>query len=243
MTLAVVDNGLTPAERQAAARDAYRASVEAGHPLTGADLGRQFGRTGRWGRTQISKARAEVAASTNGNEQRISRDIGPEPRDAFNPSDLGTHRPPGQCTDARNGHHDATTAAISPPRPPAEPPGDGPDGTWLDSAITLAVALVAAAASYGHMLDVALVAGEPLWIARAFPITVDGLVLAALRRGPNGRHWLALAAAVSIAANILAQYPDHAAAAGPIVSAWPPLALYGTHRLLHNRRGVDRPSR
>jgi hypothetical protein len=93
------------------------------------------------------------------------------------------------------------------------------------------------------MLDVALVAGEPLWIARAFPITVDGLALAALRRGPDGRRWLALAAAVSIAANILAHYPHHAAAAGPIVSAWPPLALYGTHRLLDGSRHADRPSR
>jgi hypothetical protein len=41
------------------------------------------------------------------------------------------------------------------------------------------------------MLDVALVAGEPLWIARAFPITIDGLVLAAIRRGPAGRRSLA----------------------------------------------------
>jgi hypothetical protein len=35
-------------------------------------------------------------------------------------------------------------------------------------------------------------AGEPLWLARAFPVTVDGLVLAALRRGPQGRWWLRL---------------------------------------------------
>jgi hypothetical protein len=110
-----------------------------------------------------------------------------------------------------------------------------------DVAVTLVVALVAGAASYGHMLDVALIAGEPLWIARAFPITVDGLVLAAIRRGPAGRRWLALAAAVSVAANVLAQYPHHAAAAGPIVSAWPPLALYGTHCLLHTARAGVTP--
>jgi hypothetical protein len=36
----------TPAERQAAARDAYRAS---GYRLSGAELGRRFGRSGRWG--------------------------------------------------------------------------------------------------------------------------------------------------------------------------------------------------
>jgi hypothetical protein len=96
----------------------------------------------------------------------------------------------------------------------------------------LLVATVAAAASYGHMLEVALSAGEPLWIARAFPITVDGLVVAALRRGEAGRQWLALAVAISVAANVLAQFPEHAETIGPAVSAWPPLALYGTHRLL-----------
>jgi hypothetical protein len=89
------------------------------------------------------------------------------------------------------------------------------------------------------MLEVAQLAGEHLWIARAFPITVDGLVLAALRQGDRGRAWLALGAAVSIAANVLAQFPDQAAIAGPIVSAWPPLALYGTHRLLHTRPFAD----
>ena len=104
---------------------------------------------------------------------------------------------------------------------------------WQDSLITLTVAVVAAAASYGHMFEVALLAGEPMWIARAFPITVDGLVLASLRRGPQGRWWLRLGVAVSVAANVLSRYPDLAHEAGPIVSAWPPLALYGTHRLLH----------
>jgi hypothetical protein len=47
---------------------------------------------------------------------------------------------------------------------------------------------------------------------------------------------LALGIAVSVAANMLARYPDLAATAGPVVSAWPPLALFGTHRLLQARR-------
>lgn len=115
-----------------------------------------------------------------------------------------------------------------------------PRRTWQDTAITLVVALVAAAASYGHMLDVALMAGEPVWIARLFPVTVDGLVLAALRRGEHGRRGLALGVAVSIAANVLAQFPDVAATAGPVASAWPPLALYGTHRLSVRVRSVSR---
>jgi hypothetical protein len=235
VTLAAVDDGLTPADRQAAARRAYGASVEAGRPLTGADLGRQFGRTARWGRMQISKARAELNGHDyspdhrNGTERPISRE--PDRSDRDPPPVI--REPAGARAHAErlggrlNGHH------------PSGYDGEASRRPWLDTAITLIVAVVAAAASYGHMLDVALLAGEPLWIARAFPITVDGLVLAALRRGVDGRRWLALGAAVSIAANVLAQFPEQAAAAGPIVSAWPPLALYGTHRLLH---GCRRPT-
>jgi hypothetical protein len=107
---------------------------------------------------------------------------------------------------------------------------------WLDTTVVLVVALVAAAASYGHMLDVALTAGEPVWIARAWPITVDGLAIAALRRGEQGRRWLLLALTVSVASNVLAKYPEAVVDVAPAVSAWPPLALYGTHRLLHGRR-------
>ena len=94
---------------------------------------------------------------------------------------------------------------------------------------------MAAAASYGHMYEVASLAGEPTWIARAWPITVDGLALAALRRGEQGRPWLILGLAVSVAANVVAQYPELAVAAAPAISAFPPLALYGTHRLLHTK--------
>jgi hypothetical protein len=38
---------------------------------------------------------------------------------------------------------------------------------------------------------------------------------------------------------VSAQYPDLAHAAGPVVAAWPPIALYGTHRLLHNSQHHD----
>jgi Protein of unknown function (DUF2637) len=205
----------TAAARQAAARAAYVASVAAGQPLTGAALGRQFDRTARWGRMQISKARTESGTPTNDPVQ--SRLIASVSRNRTDPS------PPSTVAPTDDLGRDLTR-------------DDSPHRSWLDNAITLAVALVAAAASYGHMLEVAQLAGEHLWIARAFPITVDGLVLAALRQGDRGRAWLALGAAVSIAANVLAQFPDQATLAGPIVSAWPPLALYGTHRLLHTHR-------
>jgi hypothetical protein len=146
---------------------------------------------------------------------------------------------------ARNGCRPAATVAepaATPPPPAAivaaalpDVPVRQPARHWGDTLTVLVVALVAAAASYGHMLEVASMAGEPLWLARAFPITVDGLAVAALRRGDEGRRWLALALVVSVAGNVLAQFPEAAATAGPVVSAWPPLALYGTHRLLHGR--------
>lgn len=112
-------------------------------------------------------------------------------------------------------------------------PTDPRSSSWLDSGVTLVVAVVAAAASYGHMLHVAHLAGEPLWIARAWPITVDGLAIAALRRGERGRPWLLLALAVSIASNVLAGYPEMVDTIAPAVKAWPPLALFGCHVLLH----------
>lgn len=143
----------------------------------------------------------------------------------------------GVIEQARQSQQAATVAEPEPAPPPAaatvEP--EAPGRHWADTTNVLLVALVAAAASYGHMLEVALLGGEPLWLARAFPITVDGLALAALRRGEEGRGWLALALVVSVAGNVLSQFPEAAATAGPIVSAWPPLALYGTHRLLHGR--------
>lgn len=40
--------------------------------------------------------------------------------------------------------------------------------------------------------------------------------------GRAGRWWHALGIAVSVAANMLARYPDLVATAGPVVSAWPP---------------------
>ena len=166
-------------ERHAAAA-AYLASADAGVPLTGLQLGEQFGYSERWGRQIIAGTReVEVAA--------------------------------------------APSAAAPPPT----------KRSWIDTGVTLVVALVAALASYGHMNHVAHLAGESLWIARAWPITVDGLVIAALRRGEAGLPWLVLGLAVSIGSNVLAQYPDVVADVAPAIAAWPPLALYGTHRLLH----------
>lgn len=68
MSVTMLDtSSWTPAERQAAARDAYRAS---GHRLTGAELGRRFGRSGRWGRAQIQAVATEDRAAAGGGHGR-----------------------------------------------------------------------------------------------------------------------------------------------------------------------------
>jgi hypothetical protein len=53
-------------ERRAAARDAYRTSLAKGVPLTGAELGRRFGISPRWGRLRVAEVHAEAAAAGNG---------------------------------------------------------------------------------------------------------------------------------------------------------------------------------
>lgn len=50
--------------RRAAARKAYRQSVTAGTPLSGAALGRQFGMSDRWGRDRVNEVRATAAKTT-----------------------------------------------------------------------------------------------------------------------------------------------------------------------------------
>jgi hypothetical protein len=50
--------------RRAAARKAYRQSVTAGTPLSGAALGRQFGMSDRWGRDRVNEVRAVAAKTT-----------------------------------------------------------------------------------------------------------------------------------------------------------------------------------
>lgn len=208
-------NGTARHEALAAAR---QAAVE-GVPLTGAQLAERFDRSERWGRDILAEVRAAddtlpvIAAADE-------RQNGGNPQDTDGPSPVLS-----EGADLRN-----PIAAAEPlPRHAARQP-------WLDTAITLVVAAVAAAASYGHMAHVATLAGEPLWLARAFPITVDGLVLAAIRRGESGRWWLVLGLVVSVGANVLAQFPATVDQIAPAVAAWPPVALYGTHRLLHGRK-------
>lgn len=50
---------MSAAEMREDAREAYRQSVAAGEPLTGAKLGAEFGRSERWGRARIAEVRTE----------------------------------------------------------------------------------------------------------------------------------------------------------------------------------------
>jgi hypothetical protein len=103
----------------------------------------------------------------------------------------------------------------------------------------LAVALVAAIASYDHQRLLAELAGEE-WRAWLLPISVDGLILTASRamltRQRSGRSagwlaWMAMLAGLtaSLAANVAGAQPT---LVGRLVAAWPPVALLLAYELL-----------
>jgi hypothetical protein len=192
----------TAAERQAAARDAYRAS---GHRLSGAELGHRFGRSGRWGRTQIEAVATEDAAAgraaAGGDERAIA------------------------------GLPVAATGA-------EWQPADVPVAVrWASAGAVVAVAVVAAVASYSHMSELARHAGEG-WLAWFLPVSVDGLVVAGSttmvvrRRRGEGGGWLAwlavgLAMGASLAANVVAADPSlvEPGVVRRVIAGWPPVAL------------------
>jgi hypothetical protein len=112
---------------------------------------------------------------------------------------------------------------------------------WSTIAAVSAVALVAGFVSYRHALQVVSLHGETGWLARAYPLTIDGLIYAAsmvllnaARRGlqapPLAYAALGLGIAATLTANIaagLAYGP-----VGAIVAAWPAPALVISYELL-----------
>jgi hypothetical protein len=215
---------LTDSEARTAAEDMWRQSAAAGEPLTGVDVGRAFGKTDRWGRKRIERARSAdlPAAGADGTPTD-------EAAQALVPRNDQPSVEPAPGTAAETLLEGGTSVA-GPSEPAAESVALSGPSLW-DRLAVIAVGLIAAGASYGHMYEVAQMAGEHALIAKAFPLTVDGLGFIALRRGPLGRWWLALAIAVSIAANVGAAEPT---VVGRLVAAWPPLSLLGCHRLLHS---------
>ena len=112
---------------------------------------------------------------------------------------------------------------------------------WSTVAAVSVVALVAAFVSYRHALQVVSQHGESGALAKAYPLTIDGLIYAAsmvlldaARRSVRA-HWLAYAAlglgvAATLAANVaagLAYGP-----VGAVVAAWPAPALVISYELL-----------
>ena len=130
---------------------------------------------------------------------------------------------------------DPAPAAVASPVEAAVP-------VWVRRTTTgavLAVALVAAVASYEHMRALAELAGEG-WRSWLLPVSVDGLAVAAsmtmlVRRraglGAGALPWAALLLGLgaSLAANVAAAEPT---VQGRLVAAWPPVALLLAYELL-----------
>jgi hypothetical protein len=144
----------------------------------------------------------------------------------------------------RNGAPSPRPAPLEPAPVAVELARDVPLGArlWVrrvTTASVLAVALVAAVASYEHMRALAELAGEG-WRSRLLPISVDGLAVAAsmtmlVRRRAGLRSgvlpWVALLLGLgaSLAANVAAAEPT---VVGRLVAAWPPVGLLLSYELL-----------
>jgi hypothetical protein len=204
-------------DRQAAA-DTYRAALEAGETLSGAELARRYNRPDRWGRRVIDGVRAELAdtvppptASTNGSH-RTPDTVKADTRPAVKRTRPRTPRP------SKGGHVPVAFVVVT---------GLG---------VTL-VAAVAAVASYAHLRDLADTAGMGA-LSAWLPLGVDGLGVSATasllvdrqrgrRPDPLAVLGVALGVLGSVAGNVMAVDAElvdirHVRLA---LAAYPPLAL------------------
>ncbi|WP_274518790.1 DUF2637 domain-containing protein [Streptomonospora alba] len=125
-----------------------------------------------------------------------------------------------------------------------------PLSRWTTVATVCLLAAIAAVVSYAHMFELALRHGEPAWRAGLFPLSVDGMIVAAsmsllsdARQGRRGGAlpWILLivGSAASLAANV--------AVADPTVVAGDPrlaeLRLDGRLRAAHASFPRGRPRR
>jgi hypothetical protein len=140
--------------------------------------------------------------------------------------------------------------AVSERRDGEAPSGVNPAVRSITTLAVLAVALVAAVASYDHQRALAELAGEG-WRAWLLPVSVDGLIVAAsmsmlVRRRahlPAGTlAWTSLLSGIgaSLAANVAAADPT---LVGRVVAAWPPVALLLAWELLMQVRAPAGPGR
>jgi len=112
---------------------------------------------------------------------------------------------------------------------------------WSTIGAVSVVALVAGFVSYRHALQVVTVHGETGVIAKAYPLTIDGLIYAAsmvllnaarrgIERPPLAYVALGLGIAATLAANVAAGLAF--GPVGALVAAWPAPALVISYELL-----------
>jgi Protein of unknown function (DUF2637) len=206
------DGWASAADRQAAARDIYRRTVQQGELLAAAPLAARFDRSLRWAQERVAEVRNERSAETNGR--------GTNSGERNDVQDGRRTTGPGRRASGRRGG-------------PVEPGGAA---QRLDTFVAVVVALVAAAASYEHQRSLAEMAGEGA-LAWVLPISVDGMILATsrsiLRRRRAGMpvsflSWFGftLGFLASVAANVAAAEPS---IIGRLLAAWPPVAPFITY--------------
>jgi Protein of unknown function (DUF2637) len=201
----VPDAWLDPAERQAAARNAYRRSVDDRAPLSAAALAAQFDRSPRWAQDRIAEARRQrstiLPISSNGTDHAAHAPLASQP--AANQPPVGST---AQRLDtlivavvalvaaAASYQHQQTLAALA---------GEG----WLAWALPVSVD--------GMMLAT----GRSILRRRRTGIHAPFL------------SWFgfALGLVASVAANVAAAEPTPV---GRLIAAWPPLALFIAYETL-----------
>lgn len=200
---------LGSAQAQAHARQAWR---EAGERLTGAELGRRYGRSERWGRQQIAAARTDH--NGNGSSESAAPAIG------GTPSTAPALPPGGSVARSARANGTGTTGTARPARTgtaPKQPAGVPLPLLAATAAAVVVVTVVCAVVSYSHIRDLARAAGMG-GLAGWLPLGVDGLVVAAscslivdrqLGRPGHALAWagVALGLAGSLAANVMAVDP------------------------------------
>lgn len=196
-------------QAQAHARDAWRRSE--GH-ITGAELGRRYGRSERWGRQQIAAARADVTG--NGSSEPAA------PATSGTPSTAPARPPAGSAARPARANGSGTAGTARPARTgtaPKQPAGVPLPLLAATAAAVVVVTVVCAVVSYSHIRDLARTAGMG-GLAGWLPLGVDGLVVAAscslivdrqLGRPGHALAWagVALGLAGSLTANVMAVDP------------------------------------
>lgn len=208
------------------ARAALERDLQADPSLSGAELGRRYGRTPEWGRKHKRRV-LNRWKDENGTVVPIRptpQRVVPEPKPS--PRMQAPARHPG------------------PVRVP-------PVAYWATLLGVVAVAGITAAASYVHMQDLAEANGQGA-MSYALPVAVDGMMLVATmtmlvrreRGQPVRLAWacLALGVVLSITANVASAYvlPDWAQG---VISAWPPLLLLLAIHLLIQLRNTPEGKR